>query len=240
MKRTLVISDIHGCYDEFIELLEKANYHPDTDRLVILGDMIDRGKKSMQVVKHIMELKSKYDVVVIGGNHEDLFLNWLEEPFDKNHLYGQNGGWKTIESYCKPYKVYGKTIKTKAVFRRFYQNHLDFFKSLLDYEEDEEYIFVHAGVDLTLSNWKETSSEQFKWLRDEFWNQLNHTGKTIVFGHTPTWFFHAQKKVESYDVWFFDDKKICIDGGCSMGGKLHCLILFNHTHDIVSVEKITN
>lgn len=238
MKRTLVISDIHGCYKEFLNLLEKATYLPEKDRLIISGDLIDRGKQSLEVVKYVMELKQLYDVVVIGGNHEELFCNWYEEPFDREHIYLKNGGWKTIENYCKPYGIYGKTPATKRVFQRHYGEHVAFFKSLPDYIEDELFIYVHAGVDLTLDDWHCSSKETFRWIREDFWNKANKTGKTIVFGHTPTYFLHEEDGRKSFDIWQSEDGKIGIDGGCSMGGKLHALSIEGEKVSVFSVDKI--
>lgn len=237
MKRTLVISDIHGCYNEFLTVLTKVNYVPHEDKLIILGDMIDRGKQSKQVVEHILSLQKSHDVITIGGNHEDMFLKWFDEPFDKNHVYGINGGWKTIESYCKSHRVYGKTPKTKQVFRQFYTEHVSFFRTLVNYAEDEHYIYVHAGIDLKLGNWRDTPKEYARWARDDFWKQPNTSGKIIIFGHTPTSFLHQEEKIDSTDVWISDDAKICIDGGCSMGGQLHCLVIRNGNYEIFSVDK---
>lgn len=238
MKRTLVISDIHGCYKELMQLLEEAAYIPEQDRLIILGDMIDRGKDSREVVTHIMELKKDYDVEVIGGNHEQLLGQWLNDSFDRGHVYGQNGGWKTIESYCKPHGVYGKVPKTKEVFRKYYQDHISFLTQLPNYYEDERFIYVHAGIDLTLADWHDTTDNFFRWSREEFWEGENKTGKTVIFGHTPTCFLHEAEGVKSYEIWRSKDGKIAIDGGCSMGGKLHALCIEEDAISVFSVDKI--
>lgn len=238
MKRTLVIADIHGCYKEFLALLEKAAYQPEKDRLIILGDMIDRGKQSLEVVEHIMALKQTHDVIVIGGNHEELFCNWYEESFNREHIYVKNGGWKTIHSYCKPFGVYGKVPATKLVFQRHYSEHVAFFKNLPDYFEDEAAIYVHAGIDLTLQDWHLTPKETFRWIREDFWNKANNTGKIIVFGHTPTCFLHEESGIKSFAIWQSEDGKVGIDGGCSMGGKLHALCLEDTGLSVFSVDKI--
>lgn len=237
MERTLVISDIHGCYDELIAILTKVNYVPQEDKLIILGDMIDRGKKSKQVVEHILSLQKKHNVIVIGGNHEDMFLQWLDEPFDRNHIYGSNGGWETIESYCKPHHVYGKTSKVKQVIHKYYKEHISFFRTLVNYTEDDHYIFVHAGIDFKLENWRDTPKEYARGVREKFFERRNTSGKSIVFGHTPTPFLHYGENRDNTDVWISGDGKIGIDGGCSMGGQLHCLVIQNGDYEVFSVDK---
>ena len=184
-----------------------------------------------------MKLKEQHEVIVIRGNHEEMFLNWFDEPFDKHHIYGKNGGWKTIESYCKPHQVYGKNPRTKTVFRQHYAEHLSFFRELPLYFELEQFIFVHGGVDLTLDDWKQTPKETFLWIRDEFWQAENKTGKTIIFGHTPSYFLHEQDGLKSFDIWQSVDGKIAIDGGCSMGGKLHALCIEGNDYTVFSVDK---
>ncbi|QFT87699.1 Serine/threonine-protein phosphatase 1 [Bacillus sp. THAF10] len=230
--RTIVISDIHGCFKEFKTTLENLEYQPGQDKLILLGDYIDRGPQSLEVVEYVMELSEHENVVVLGGNHEDMFISFLEEPeFNEENRFFRNGGKKTVESFCKPYQVYEVNPAAKQVILENYQKHIEFLKSLPDYYEDGDYIYVHAGVDLDLQNWKNTSKNDFRWLREAFWNQKNETGKTIVFGHTPTPFLHEHPThgtgVKSNDIWYHPQQdRICIDGGCVFeGGKLNALVL---------------
>lgn len=243
--RTIVITDIHGCYEEFVELLEVLEYKRGVDRLVLMGDYIDRGKQSLQVLELVMELSEVENVIVLGGNHEDMFLSWLDNPiFEREDIYFQNGGLKTVENFCKPYGVYGKTARTKQIIKRYYQKHIEFIRNLPDYFEDEKHIFVHAGVNLVYADWKNSSKQEFRWIRDMFWFQPNETGKKIIFGHTPTWFLHSDARLgepkESHDVWMSKNKdRMCLDGGCVFGGKLHALEIDHDTGEyyIHSVEK---
>lgn len=237
MARTLVISDIHGCYDEFVALLEKSHYAPEQDLLVVLGDMIDRGKQSKQVVELVMDLVEYKGAIALGGNHEDEFISWLEGEFNPEHRFLRIGGKKTVESYCKPHDVYGNGTKSRRAIHKFYSQHFSFIKNLPDYYEDEQHIFVHAGIDPEIKNWKKSSREQMRWIRDEFINGVNDTGKTIIFGHTPTNFLHKSKDAQNTNVWFSTDNKIGIDGGCSMGGQLHCLCIEDGSYQVFSVTK---
>lgn len=87
-RRDIVVSDIHGCLEEFDELLRVVEYKPETDRLVLLGDLIDRGPDSIGVVRRARELK----IETILGNHESKYLDFrkrqkqLRETGRENHM----------------------------------------------------------------------------------------------------------------------------------------------------------
>ncbi|MFS1518622.1 metallophosphoesterase [Bacillus sp. SCS-151] len=74
MKRILAISDVHGCNDEFLKLLDKANYNSETDQLILLGDYEDRGLKSKDVINQIIDLQNK-GAISLRGNHDQMFLD---------------------------------------------------------------------------------------------------------------------------------------------------------------------
>jgi len=85
------------------------------------------------------------------------------------------------------------------------------------------YIFVHAGIDLTLDDWHETTDYKKVWLRKPFHEAENHTGKTIVFGHTPVYGLLKQDRGTA-ELWITEDGKIGMDGGAVYGGVLHGII----------------
>lgn len=89
------------------------------------------------------------------------------------------------------------------------------------YYEWENYLFVHAGVDLTKKDWRKTSLRDFIWIREPFHEGKNNTGKTIVFGHTITPMLHGD--MQTTDLWI-QDHKIGMDGGAVLEG--HCMGLF--------------
>lgn len=78
-KRFIIIGDIHGCFDQLIELLQKCNYNKETDIIVATGDLVDRGNKSLEVLRFFMpdnphEFHHIYSVL---GNHDWKFYRWL-------------------------------------------------------------------------------------------------------------------------------------------------------------------
>ena len=100
MKRTLVISDIHGEIELFERLLADVNYDSSHDQLILLGDYVDRGPNSKKVLDKVIELKSD-GALVLKGNHEDMMIKALttdEERSWKNWV-NRNGGRTTLESY---------------------------------------------------------------------------------------------------------------------------------------------
>jgi serine/threonine protein phosphatase 1 len=197
------IGDIHGCIDRLIDLLAKIDADPARDQLVFLGDYIDRGPSSYEVVAYLIELRRRIPgVVFLKGNHEEMFTQYLEGV--DRHLFLINGGQATLDSYMK-HRAHenGDLIPS---------DHLRFFASLRLYYQTDDYIFVHAGMreDIPLEAQR---SEDLLWIRDEFIASDHHFGKRVVFGHTP--FNNPLVKVN----------KIGVDTGAVYGNRLTCVKL---------------
>lgn len=233
-QQTFVIGDVHGCYTKLKKLLNYWN--PDSEQLIFIGDLIDRGEQSRDVVQLAMKLKEEYGAIVIGGNHEDLFLDWLDAPLQQMSFYYMVGGEQTLTSFYNQELV--QTLSPEKLAERMQQDfhkEIEFLRSLPDYVEQGEYLYVHAGVDLTLADWKNSGKLFFRSIREPFHNGTNHTGKTIVFGHTPTRRLHKDKRD---DIWTSHcQTKIGIDGAAVFGGKLHGLrIKGNGDFDLFSID----
>lgn len=221
MKEQLfVIGDIHGEYEMLQELL--SYWDKETQQLVFIGDLGDRGNASSSCFKRVHQLVKDEDAICITGNHEQILLNFLNKPDEYAANYFLNGGLKTIESFLsetdlsklQPEQM-AKQIQEKAPWLK------SFLTNLPNYYEWYAYLFVHAGVNLTKESWLNTSSYDFIWIREPFHNGRNRTGKTIIFGHTPTNLLHGDMK--NFQIWE-DDNKIGIDGGAVFGGILHGLV----------------
>lgn len=202
--KTFVIGDIHGCYKSLLRLLEKIDPDPVRDTLVFLGDYIDRGPDSSKVVAEIIALGRTFRrLIPLRGNHEEMFLSWLAG--EDQDLYLQIGGRETLESYgVRP--PYDDISVIPA-------QHINFIQELLLLWEDEQAIYVHAGL-----NPKEHMSTQPSswccWARAEFYQSEFDFGKKVIFGHTPF-----------LDQPYQKGGKIGIDTGAVYGGRLTCLIL---------------
>lgn len=174
--RRFVIGDVHGHYDALSALLTKIELTSE-DEVYFLGDLIDRGPQSAEVVKFVME--SGYNCLL--GNHEIMLLdvlasgNFQAEAF---HSWLHNGGYSTIISY-------GNKIPPE---------HIDWMTNLPLYLDLGDYWLVHAGVDPYLPI-EQQNSDHLCWIRESFHrtNTPIFPEKTIIVGHTITFTFAGVK-----------------------------------------------
>jgi len=199
--RYFAIGDIHGCLGPLEALLEEIlpKVDPERDTLVFIGDYVDRGPDPKGVIERILELKERYRVVALKGNHEDMLLNWVEHGRDLD-LYLFNGGGSTLRSYDKDGRF------------ELPPHHLEFLRSLVLYHETEEYLFVHAGLRPGVPLERQDPMDLL-WIRGEFIRSRFDFGKVVVFGHTPL----REPLVMP--------NKIGIDTGAVYGGRLTCVEL---------------
>lgn len=231
MKRTLVVSDIHGCVDEFKQLLVKVNFNAEEDQLVLLGDYVDRGPDSRGAVECVMSLVREKGAIALKGNHDQRFVDVLGEvdPLTEMKFF-EHGGIQTFQSFCGSDNLDLKQSKERILGTC--RDHIDFLNSLPLFHEDEGHIYVHAGLNPTYTDWKTQPERDFLWIRAPFVQQRTVVKKTVVFGHTPAKDIHGKA-----DVWF-DRDKIGIDGGCAYGFQINCLEIKGNnqytTHSVVS------
>ena len=96
--RYLVVSDIHGDIEKFEDVLQEASYNPREDQLILLGDYVDRGPCSRDVVAKVIDLVENDGAIAIKGNHDDLFIRSKYEKEAKK-LWDLNGASTTFKSY---------------------------------------------------------------------------------------------------------------------------------------------
>ena len=173
------------------------------DSLVFLGDYIDRGGRSYEVVEHLIRLQSKWPrIVFLKGNHEEMLLRYLNGA--DRYIYLANGGTQTLESYLRHAGKTGRHPIDEA--------HMDFFSGLRLYHETEEFIFVHAGLKREVPlQWQ--VPEDVIWIRESFIYSDYRFEKRVVFGHTP------------FTEPLVMPNKIGIDTGAVYGNKLTCVKL---------------
>lgn len=206
MQKIFAIGDVHGCLEKLRKLAEKLAIDEEKDTLVFVGDYIDRGDSSREVVDYVIGLRGRIkNVICLMGNHEQMFLNYLEGADEEMYLY--NGGRATLFSYGISYKSEPRERKAAVS-----PDHLLFFQSLLPYYETEDYIFVHAGL-LPGLRLDKQDIHDLLWIRREFINSDYDFGKKVVFGHTP-----RRKPL-------IEQNKIGIDTGAFLGGSLTCVEL---------------
>jgi serine/threonine protein phosphatase 1 len=195
------IGDVHGEFYKLKALMDRLNPEKDS-KIIFVGDYIDRGSFSYEVVDYLVELSKKFDCVFIEGNHENMFMDFISGINEDLFIY--NGGQRTITSY----EQHGWDINkfTPYLDRSMPREHITFFQNTVKYYETDDFIFVHAGIapNTPLEN---TPDEILIWDRS-FQHMDHYKGKVVVFGHSP----HSMILNEKY--------RICIDtGACfeSMG-----------------------
>jgi serine/threonine protein phosphatase 1 len=172
---TYAIGDIHGSYTKVANLVRHCRDHCEQGhaRFVFLGDYIDRGKRSREVVKLLIDLQmaAPDEVVCLKGNHEAMLLNAAYRHDES--IWLDNGGDTTLRSY-------GVASATELP-----AEHLAWFENLPLAESDERRFFVHAGImpGIPLAQQRE---DVMLWIREPFLSDDNDHGRYIVHGHTPT------------------------------------------------------
>ncbi|WP_155962038.1 metallophosphoesterase [Streptococcus ruminantium] len=222
-KEYFVVGDVHGKYELLCDILKK--WVQGKQQLIFLGDLIDRGENSKACLELAWQLVREKGAICLVGNHERMLLAWLRDPIGRYDHYRRNGGDTTINSLlgrALDAPVDG-VIAAHQVMEQ-YGDLIDFIKSCPYHLETERYIFVHAGVDLTLSDWRETNNHDKVWLRKPFHEAENTTGKLIIFGHTPVYNLY-QTNLRISQIWTSPDGKMGIDGGAVYGGVLHGVVL---------------
>ncbi len=199
-RKIFAVGDIHGCYDKLAAMMQILPWRKDEgDLLLFIGDYIDRGPKSREVVDFLVRLRQEGgEFVFLKGNHEKMLLDYYIQQKDQM-LYVANGGAETIASYVEG------GIGRKAFVLP--EEHLEFFLSLTLYHETEDYIFVHAGLKDGIPL-IEQSEEDLLWIREEFIYSAYDWNKRVIFGHT------------ALEIPFVTPGKIGIDTGAVYGNKL--------------------
>ncbi|MEL6437861.1 MAG: metallophosphoesterase family protein [Cyanobacteria bacterium J06621_8] len=184
--RRIVIGDVHGHYDTLIALLDAISPTSEDD-VYFLGDLIDRGPKSAQVVDFVM--RSQYKC--LRGNHEEMLLDVVGSGEVSVELYQgwlYSGGHSTVDSYNS----------------KIPQEHIDWLKKLPLYLDLGDYWLVHAGIDPRMPL-EHQCSEQFCWIREDFHScdQPFFKNKQIVIGHTITFTLPGVKagKIAAGNGW---------------------------------------
>ncbi|MCM3587268.1 serine/threonine protein phosphatase [Mesobacillus maritimus] len=236
--RRIAISDIHGCAVELDQLLKKTNAQP--EEVIFIGDYVDSGPDSIEVLDKVAEW-CREGATALLGNHDDLFLQWLDEKENILYYGGRNGGMATINSCLLRLgmekvaisqllsDVFKENQIRKIIQDRFHA-HISFLQSLPLYKRESELIYVHAGINPRHGPEKTTKLELLH-LRDEFIHGYNQP-ETVIFGHTRTRNIHNQDS-----VYFGSNRVIGIDGGCAFGGQLNALIIDNGEFRTTSVVK---
>ena len=195
MAKIYAISDIHGHFNEFINSLSKVDLSVKDNRLILLGDYIDNGSQSFQVISKIIELEKIYpkQIITLFGNHDEWFYHWLilDKPTASAFPETINSFFSTDElNYILKSNPnnFETGVRNEIRNNDKYIPFINWFQKRYEdsrYFETENQIFVHAGIDEAKHLWKDlTSPEMFT---NKFPITTGRFYKDIISGHVASW-----------------------------------------------------
>jgi serine/threonine protein phosphatase 1 len=212
------IGDIHGELGKLERLLDRLALTA-SDRLVFLGDYVDRGPESAGVVERLIGLGGQLSCTFLLGNHESMFLDflgWKGAAYFGGDAFLMNGGDRTLASYG----FFGEQAQQKGFDLP--PAHAEFYRGLRLYHHEGDYLFVHAGLGPRgLQSGDPSYALRVSRPEDLLWNRstadLPHTlGLTVIYGHTPSRDFSVRRN---------EPFSIGIDTGAVYGGPLSAIRL---------------
>ena len=219
---TYVIADIHGCYNESIELLDKIGFSLD-DELFVLGDAMDRGPEPIKVIQYLMQRENIYYIL---GNHDVMFLEVLRRLMVD--LNGENANALTSDDFLAYYDfIQNGGEETLRQFRLLSPSQQadirDYLESSPFYETIEHdgklYVLTHASINNfdPEKELDEYDPEDFLWVRPDYERKYFPGNRIfLVTGHTPTPLIRNDK----CPLVYTEHNHIAIDCGCVFGGNL--------------------
>lgn len=220
-ERIYAIGDVHGCYAELRELLAKIEAHsaalpnPRCLRLIAMGDLIDRGPRSSEVIRFLRNVQQRTPrLEVLMGNHEELLLKVLDREISAQRTWLKVGGLETLSSFGvepprdgeHPWKL------AERLYEAIGTELVQWIRDLPLTAHSGEYLFCHAGV-RPGTKLSRQSPKDLLWIRDEFLEDESDHGKVIVHGHSRT--FEVDVRAN----------RIGIDTGAYHTGRLSALYL---------------
>ena len=203
-----ITSDTHGFYDELIEALQAAGYFDDTGshKLVILGDLMDRGYQAEELQNFVVDLIEKDEIILIRGNHEDLFVELA--TVDQGLPYSHH---LSNETYDTALQLTGYSFSRACINNDDFAEaarETPFYKTIIpamkDYFETANYVFTHGWIPCIMerdgsysfySAWREASREE--WASARWYNGIDaartaNEDKTVICGHWHTSYGHSK------------------------------------------------
>lgn len=221
MPRIYAIGDIHGRMDlleRLIGVIERDAFGRSrrSTRIIVLGDFIDRGPRSADVVALLMQLRKETNLVVLKGNHEAAMVDALDGNFDALDLWLAHGGLATLASFGVDVEALDldDTSHVLRVMRAAVPRECrKWLRHLPTHVSFGRYYFVHAGIKPGVPLDQQDDASRL-WIADEFTtSELDH-GAIIVHGHT----------INMRDV-VITPNRICVDTGAYLTGRLSAIAI---------------
>ncbi len=211
MREHWVIPDIHGCAQTLKALIEDMIQPTKYDHLYFLGDYIDRGPASKDVIDYLMNLqKEEFNLHLLMGNHEEYVLKSYEEELNLKSFLGI----KQKNKKKKEWLTFGgkETMQSFKItdLKDFPMEYLDWMRNLEYYIELDDFILVHAGLNFRIDDPLE-DKDAMLWVRDYDINPSKINNKRIVHGHVPVNLEFIDISIRQNNHKFID-----LDNGCYM------------------------
>ena len=239
--RTIAVGDIHGQLVELKALLAKLPVLSSADTLLFIGDYLDRGPQSAEVVRFVREElphATPARIVTLRGNHEDAWLKTADGGGPEFVLPVGNGCLATLRSFSggpppKPGEFPEKREEMEALFKAsfFPSEVVAWMRGLQYFHEDEHALYIHGGLPTREGAWSHprdyADPTVLVWCRDEDFFS-SYRGKRVVFGHTPVRYLPQELSrhtpADRSDIYLAGDV-VGIDTGCGRGGFLSAVEL---------------
>ena len=207
-KRTVFVGDIHGCFQEFLELLEKIHYKPEEDRLISLGDLVNKGPESAAVLDYFIENK----IEAVMGNHDE----WL---------------WRALKGKSEMYED-AEIILRDSQFSR--DELITWLEGMPLYIKDDHFIAVHAGLSpyckLKKNKPRDLYTMRYVDMNSQEVMAKNNGSNSLVSWYEEYSYLKSGKREIIHGHWA--KKKVCeygritgIDTGCVYGGHLTAYLM---------------
>lgn len=218
-QRVYAVGDVHGRSDLFIALLEAIEIDnrdrgPAETTVVLLGDLVDRGPDSVNVLALAREWQKFRDVRILAGNHEEMFLRSFED-IDMLRHFLRHGGRETLLSYGMDKKWYSNASIEDLHARMIElvpQADRDFIAGFENLVTIGDYVFVHAGIEPGIPL-EEQQVAKLRWIREPFLSHREAFDGVVIHGHTIT------------EMPVDQGNRIGIDTGAYNTGRLTALVL---------------
>jgi serine/threonine protein phosphatase 1 len=187
--RAYVIGDVHGRLDLLEQLLGQIERERPARKtlLVFLGDLIDRGPASAQVIERLRSYSADgVRCVFLLGNHEEVLLRILDGDASLISSWLKFGGTQCLESYGADWRAIAKQSDSEAletIRAAIPREHVEFLRSFADTCRFGDYLFVHAGIRPGVAIEEQVQSD-LRWIRDPFLTDETNHGCVVIHGHT--------------------------------------------------------
>jgi serine/threonine protein phosphatase 1 len=219
--RTFVMGDPHGGFRAIKQVLERAGFNYEIDKLICLGDVCDGWSETVESIDELRKIKN---LVYMMGNHDEWTLMWMDGKFSRMDsgffTWYSQGGKETIDSYIKHGVGISEDDYSVVFLNDKFIEHRNFLKNSLPYFIENNRLFVHAGF-----NWRkpmeENSLHELIWDRKFYETSFIYNTQSITFkpfdeiyiGHTPT-------ISRSLEIPFTVSNVTHMDTGAAFTGKL--------------------